>query len=280
LKKPILISTAAYDGYDLPVVFKEISGHGVELAELAFIEGYTDPFTEEVFSEANAKHIAGLLSEHNLSCPTVSAHMDLSGDSAVDIFKRRMVFARRVGARYMVSNAGARESEQAFMKNIEALALWAEELDMVIALENPGDGRKNVIDNGETIAAVMKEMGSDRIRINYDFGNLLSHCFEKLRPEEDYKLASPFVAQYHIKDVASDASGWYFTEIGKGSIDYSRILTDLAAVAEPIPLSLEIPLRIRRAPDASPRRAASPVDLEEIRKIMAGSLEFVKGIVS
>ena len=280
MKKPILISTAAYDGYDLPVVFNEISGHGVELVELAFIEGYTDPFTEEVFSEANGKRIAGLLKDNNLTCPAVSAHMDLSRRLAVDIFKGRMAFAKVLGARYIVSNAGARERESAFMENIEALALWAADLDMIIALENPGDGKANVIDSGESISATIKRIGSERVRINYDFGNLISHCFEKLNPEDDYRHATPYIAQYHIKDVASDTSGWFFTEIGKGAVDYRRILTELAAFPDPVPLSLEIPLRIRRAPDASPRRASSPVELEEIRRIMAGSLEFVKGIVS
>ena len=81
---------------------------------------------------------------------------------------------------------------------------------------------------------------------------------------------------YHIKDVASDDSGWYFTEIGKGTIDYHNILKELAALSQPVPISLEIPLRIRRAPDASPRRAAQPVDLKEIRRVMEKSVDFVK----
>jgi sugar phosphate isomerase/epimerase len=85
---------------------------------------------------------------------------------------------------------------------------------------------------------------------------------------------------YHIKDVATDESGWYFTEIGKGTIDYHNILKELAALSQPVPISLEIPLRIRRAPDASPRKAPHPVDLAEIRKVMTGSVNFVKQVLS
>ena len=51
---------------------------------------------------------------------------------------------------------------------------------------------------------------------------------------------------YHIEDVASDDSGWYITEIGKGTIDYTKILKELAALSDPDPIPLEIPLRIRR----------------------------------
>ncbi|MEE4261512.1 MAG: hypothetical protein V2I56_02405, partial [Desulfobacteraceae bacterium] len=66
------------------------------------------------------------------------------------------------------------------------------------------------------------------------------------------------------------------TEIGKGTIDYQKILEELAAVSDSVPLSLEIPLRVTRAPDASPRRASEPVGLMEIRRIMTGSVNFVK----
>jgi DNA-binding transcriptional MocR family regulator len=45
---------------------------------------------------------------------------------------------------------------------------------------------------------------------------------EKLRPEEDYKFVRECAVHFHIKDVASDGSGWYFTEIGQGTIDYQK----------------------------------------------------------
>jgi sugar phosphate isomerase/epimerase len=86
-------------------------------------------------------------------------------------------------------------------------------------------------------------------------------------------------AHFHIKDVATDDAGWYFTEIGKGFIDYRTVLRDLAAVYRSVPLSLEIPLRVRRAPDASPCRASRPVDLAQIRKVMTGSVNFVKSVL-
>ena len=280
MNNPVLISTAAYDGYDLAIVFKEISEVGIELVELAFIEGYTDPFTEDYFNEANAKIILALLAEQYLKCPSFSSHMDLSREEAVDIFKRRLEFAKMVGSKYIISNAGPLQNKNQFMKNIEALGRVASSMDMIIALENPGDGKANVIDSAKPAAAIIEEIGLDSVRMNYDFGNLLSHCFGKLRPEEDYKHALPCTAHFHIKDVASNDAGWYFTEIGKGTLDYKKILKELSANPEPIPLSLEIPLRVTRAPDASPRRATSPVDLMEIRRVMSGSVNFMKAILS
>jgi len=162
------------------------------------------------------------------------------------------------------------------MENIAVLGRAAESLDMIIALENPGDGKANVIDSAEPAARAIDEIGLAAVKINYDFGNLLSHCFGKLKPEQDYKQVLAQTAHFHIKDVAEDDSGWYFTEIGKGIIDYQTILKELAAVSDSVPLSLEIPLRVTRAPDASPRRASQPVDLAEIRRVMTGSVNYVK----
>ncbi|UCF91419.1 MAG: sugar phosphate isomerase/epimerase [Desulfobacterales bacterium] len=280
METPILISTAAYDGYDFAVAFKEIAELGADRVELAFIAGYTDPFTEDFFSEANARMLAGLLAEYQLACPSFSSHMDLSREPAVDIFKKRMDFARRVGARYIISNAGPRQRKRAFMRNMEALARWAEATDMIIALENPGDGQANIIDSARSGAGIIHAIGCEAVKLNYDFGNLISHCFEKVRPEEDYKYAAAVTAHYHLKDVAAHAGGWHFTEIGQGMIDYRQILTELAATPAPQPVSLEIPLRVSRAADASPRRAPAPVALEEIRRVLAGSLDFVKSLLS
>lgn len=280
MNKPILISTAAYDGYDLATAFKEISRAGVDLVEIAFIEGYTDPFSEDYFNDDNAAKIITLLAAHNLKCLSFSSHVDLSRDGIVEVFKNRMTFAKALGSKYIVSNAAPLQNKNQFMLNIKKLGQTATGLDMIIVLENPGDGKANVMDSGEQAANLIEEIDQESVKINYDFGNLLSHCFEKIRPEEDYKFVRDCAVHYHIKDVASDDRGWYFTEIGKGTIDYRRILKELATLSEPVPISLEIPLRIRRAADASPRRASQTVDLAEIRRVMTGSVNFVKQAIS
>jgi sugar phosphate isomerase/epimerase len=187
-----------------------------------------------------------------------------------------MWFAKMLDAEYIISNAGPFERLASFMKNMEKMTELADSLDITIALENPGDGKKNIIDSGQDASAVIQKIGSSRVRLNYDFGNLISHCFERLKPEEDYKHSLPFTGHFHIKDVASDETGWHFTEIGKGVVNYHAILKEIAALPEAIPLSLEIPLRITRAKDASPRRADKRVELKAIEQVIKGSLEFVK----
>lgn len=280
MNNPILISTAAFDGYDLVTAISEIAAIGADAVEVAFIEGYTDPFTEEYFNQINADKIVACLEKHNLPCLSFSAHMDMTKNLAVKIFKNRMVFARMLGAKYIVSNAAPVQNKGQFMANIAELGQTAAELGITIVLENPGDGKPNVIDTAEQGAGVIDEIGLDTVKINYDAGNLISHCFEKIKPEEDCRHAIAQTAHYHIKDVERQRDIWRFTEIGLGMIDYQSILKEVVTDPRPLPLSLEIPLRIARAKDASPIRANAPVELQKIRKVLTNSMEFVRNTIA
>jgi sugar phosphate isomerase/epimerase len=274
------ISAAAFDGYELPVVFAEIAALGARDVELAFIQGYMDAFGEEAFSDQRSKSVRQDLAEAGLSCFAFSAHMDLSTPGAADIFEKRMVFAKSVGAGVIVTNAAPHFREMEFFQNIEVLARKAEELDLIIGLENPGDGRENVVNCGETGAKTIQRIGSSFVRLNYDFGNVLSHFSGRRRPEEDFLPGLPFTAHLHLKDVKVFEEGWFFTEIGKGDINYPAIFRRLSEEKQTLPMSLEIPLRFNRAKDASPRRAANPVPRERIREILQGSLRYVQTLLN
>lgn len=280
MNNPILISTVAFDGYDLDTAISEIAAIGADAVEVAFIEGYTDPFAEEDFNQANADKIVACLEKCHLPCLSFSAHMDMTKDQAVNIFKNRMAFARMLGASYIVTNAAPRQNRDQFMANIEELGRRASQLGITIVLENPGDGKPNVIDTAEQGAGVIDEIDLDTVQINYDAGNLISHCFEKVAPEEDFGRALSQTAHYHIKDVERRGDVWGFTEIGRGMIDYQNILKKVTADPRPLPLSLEIPLRLVRAKDASPIRAKAPVELAKIRKVLTRSIDFVRNAVA
>ena len=273
------ISTAAFDGYDLSVAMDEISRIGVRSVEVAYIQGYTDPFGEEVFSPENARRIQRLLSETGLSCFALSAHMNLATKQSADIFAKRMEFARQIGARVIVTNAGPGQEKAIFMKNMETLSRVAESLNLIIGLENPGDGKDNIINSGRDGALVVREIDSEWVKLNYDFGNVISHFYERIRPEEDFIDALPFSAHLHIKDVKPNEQGWFFTEIGKGSIDYESILRYLAAEYDSLPVSLEIPLRVKRAKDASPRKIPDALPLDQIRKTLKNSMDYVQTLL-
>ena len=276
MNNPILISTAAFDGYNLATAIEEIARVGADGVEVAFIEGYTEPFTEEDFNQTHANEILSHLGKHNIPCLSFSAHMDLAKDNSVAIFKRRMVFARMLGADTIITNAAPLAQKSKFLTVIKELGKVAKSIGINIGLENPGDGKANVIDTARQAGPVIDEIAMESVGLNYDFGNLISHCFEKVEPTEDYRFALPQTNHYHVKDVVRQGDGWKFSPIGEGIIDYSKILSAIAGDSRPLPISLEIPLRLARAPDASPIRASERVDLEHIRNVLKQSMTFVR----
>jgi sugar phosphate isomerase/epimerase len=280
MNNPVLISTAAFDGYNLDTAIAEIAEVGADGVEVAFIEGYTDPFTEETFNSEHVGKIRSQLVKHDIPCRSFSAHMDLTKPNAVEIFRRRMEFACMLGADIIITNAAPMDRKAEFMSNIRKLGQVAQSLGITIGLENPGDGKANVIDTAQQAGQVINEIGLKAVRLNYDFGNLISHCFEKVHPEEDYRLALPQTGHYHLKDVARKRDGWVFTPIGDGMIDYRTILTALARDPRQLSISLEIPLRLFRAADARPIRSEAPVEISTIREVLKRSIEFVRRALS
>ena len=112
----VLISTAAFDGYKLSTAIREIAAVGADGVELAFIEGYTEPFIEEDFNQAHADEIIVLFGNYNIPCRSFSAHMDLTKENGVEIFTRRMVFARMLGADTIISNAAPVDKKNEFLQ--------------------------------------------------------------------------------------------------------------------------------------------------------------------
>ncbi len=277
MNNPILISTIAFDGYDLDTALRGISSAGAKYVEIAYSEAYTAPVTEDCFSKEAADQVLQSLAGANLSCPCLAAHMDMSLPESVDKFKRRIDFAKNLGAEYIVSTAGPIANRPAFLENIKVLGEYADEASITICLENMGDGRPNIIDSAAPALALIEEINMPSVKINYDFANLLPHCFDKLRPEDDYKIALPATGYFHVKDAAKDDNGhWYFPSIGTGDVDFRSILPLIAAHPQPIPLSLELSLRITRLPDATPVRAEDKISLDIIEKALSESLQFVE----
>ena len=272
----IAVSTACFDGYSLEKTLKELAELSVPSVELAYIDGYVSNFSEELFSDANAKAVRGMMDAAGTRCTAVSAHTDLSTGDALDRVSRRIRFTAAIGADRVVTNAAIIENEATFLKNLETLAKEAESAGVDLLLENPGDGRQNVVNDGATAAALFERLDLPRVSINYDFGNVVSHFYEKVRPEEDWKPIRRIAGYFHLKDVGKDGEDFCYPELGTGILDYASILRQIAEDRVVPALGLEIPLRLRRRPDASPYRIDEPLSVPEIRGIVERSLGFLK----
>lgn len=270
---PISISTAPYDGYSLDRMLESLSRIGATHVEPAYIIGYTEAFDEFAFSPGKAAEYAFALSQHGLRCHAVSAHIDLGRTDAADIFKGRMDFARRLGARVVNTFTATRRHQKQFYVNLEQLVRHAEALDMVIGLENQSDGSDTLLNVAADGADLLARIGSPRVGLNYDFGNIASHRPD-VDPAADALSALPYCVYVHVKDVRRSADGWFYTAIGEGDLDCTRILRGIAM--QGVPMSIELSLRIHRRPNAKPGRARFRVPLSDIEKAVESSLQFVR----
>jgi len=278
MERIISISAVAYDGYPAEVAFEHIKKIGADYVELALIEGYVESINEELFSIKEARNIKQRLKENDLSCHTISAHTDLGTKNAVEKFLIRMEFATEIGAKIIISNAALKSEEKQFYKNMEKIIPHADTYSLLIGLENPGDGRDNIINTGKEAIKVVEKVGSPWIKLNYDCGNLITHHQGKIKPEEDLNYAIPHCIHFHIKDVIPVKDGWEFPVVGKGIIDYKTILSSL--VKKDTPFSLEVPVRLRRKKDSSPYRLPEPVDIKLTDTIIKESFNFIRNVFS
>jgi len=271
-KRIVSVSAAPFDGYPFPRVLESLAAIGVTHVEPAFIVGYTEPFDESVFGPQQARQYAAWLKEAGIACHAFSSHIDLGRPDALEVFRGRMDFARAIGVRVINTNAAARSNERRFYANIAQLAAHAEALDLWIGLENPGDGSDNLLNTAADAADLLARIDHPRVGLNYDAGNTISH-----RPGvdtvTDALAAMPHCVHTHVKDVRVTADGFFFTPLGEGQVGCARIVEAIARTG--LDLSIEIPMRLHRGPDAKPSRAVYRVPLGDIEAMLKSALQFV-----
>lgn len=268
----VSISGAPYDGHPVPAMLASMAACGARYIEPAYIVGYTEAFDESAFAPAQALQWRRWLRDAGMNCHAMSSHIDLGRDDAVEVFLGRMDFARALGAEVINTNAAARKLKKRFFANIEVLARHAEAIGLRIGLENPGDGSDNLLNVASDGPGLLADINHPLVGLNYDAGNTISHR-PHVVPADDALAAMPLCLHTHIKDVRADANGYFFTPLGQGNIDCARILRAVAQT--PLNLSIEIPMRLHRLPNAQPSRAPYRVPLEDIEAVLRPALAFV-----
>src|SRR5687768_15159039 len=120
--RTVSVSAAPYDGYPLDRMLESLACLGATHVEPAYVAGYTERFNEFAFAEGQAAEYEAALRRHGIRCHAVSAHLDLGRSDAVEAFKRRMDFARRLGARVINTFTAKRRRTKQFYANVEPLA--------------------------------------------------------------------------------------------------------------------------------------------------------------
>jgi len=253
MKQIVAVNTLAYHGYTLEEAFKNLASTGVIYVEPVFIRSYYHELTEEYFNASNARYVKNL-------------------------FIKRMDFGKELGARVINTNAALKENSRIFFNNIEKIAEYAENIDIYVGFENPGAGENNILGNGKEGAVLIEKIGSERIGLNYDFGNTLMYSKEAVKPEEDFLNAIQYTIHLHLKDMIKERDGFYLTRIGGGMVNYGAILENIRVLKPDLPVSIELPLRFRW--NLSYRfisdEITEPPSIDYINRVVSESLDYVQ----
>lgn len=276
---PLSVSMVAYDGQPMETACASLVSLGIDVVELAYIEGYSQAFDESVFGTPNARAVRRVLSEAGLTCRALSAHFDLSRVGGGDALCRRLDFAAEVGARMVATVSGPAARREAFLQNLAQAVERAEQLGVVIALENPADDTDAALNDGADAAQIASALAHPLVRINYDPGNFLTHR-PGLAPQVDVEPALSYCIGLHLKDLRADGEGWVHTALGDGDIRWDEMFDRLVSLAAPPFLSIEIPVRMRRDRRGRIVLNSGTPPLADVEAMLVRSIELVDAQIS
>lgn len=231
----LAVSTNTYHGFSLTDALSGISKAGFRFVELACVKDWTNHFDLEGYSQKDLEDLKRMLDAFGLRVISLSAHSNLATQDGVVYLQKALRFAGMIGAQ--VVNTGTVENEaekDVFLRNVEILAQSAQEAGVKIGLEIHGDFWKS----GRVVMEIIREFRSPFVGINYDTGNAI--FYGDTRPEEDVTFCLPWIVHMHLKDKRGGYKVWDFPALGKGEVDFHRILVLLLKEKRSIPLSVEI----------------------------------------
>ena len=193
---PIVVGLVSYQGYDVSQVFNSLYDIGAEYIEFDYIKtplGVTNNYglthlKEEDLQKPN--EFFQLLNQYHLKALTLSGHVKLTIEEDVELFLKKMEFARKIGAKYITTGEGPSEKRQEFFNNIIQIEKKARELDILVCLET--EMSNTLITRGTEGIPIINEIASPYIKLTYDTGNIYYaqrgniNMVEDLRQSIDY----------------------------------------------------------------------------------------------
>ncbi|HVW59959.1 MAG TPA: sugar phosphate isomerase/epimerase family protein, partial [Puia sp.] len=230
---------------------------------------------ESYFTPPNARDLAAQIKQEGLSVRSMASHMDMGLLDTVEVFQKRMEFAKNLGAGIILTNTSQMGNERQFFKNMATLSGIARDLDLTIGLENPGDGQGYIMNNAADGVRILEILDAEWVKLNYDFSNI--HTLSKGRTTYDTGLgnALPYIGHLHLKNIRQQDDHWVVCSLGEGIINYKEVFSAYPALKD-IPMSIELPVRFGydKAFNFVPREKEDPT-LENIHTILHDSILFL-----
>lgn len=267
MKRIVAVNSNCYHGYSIEEAIDGISQAGFGYIELTATKGWT----EHVFPSMSLSYLAKVkqrCQEKGVTPIALSGHCNLMDESRIPDFVDNMRLANYFGCQYIVSSIGEAHldndvvaTDEETAKRLKELIPHLETYDLTLVLEVHGQEHGS----GQKIKAIVDQIQSERIGINYDTANAI--FFGNVNLMEDLDGCIDQIQYMHIKDKAGEVNEWNFPALGQGKIDFLTIKQKLEQAQNACPFSVEIEFT-----------KAGPKDLQEINEAVATSYAYLKSI--
>lgn len=240
MKRIIAINSNTYHGFPVEDSIRGIAEAGFHYIELTATMGWT----EHVFPDQPFRRllrVQDMLREAGLVPFAMSGHTNLTDPARTQDFRDNIRLAEFFGCRYIVSSIGEAHLKDHHRADAEETARCVaqfvpdlEARDMMLVLEVHGKDHGT----GVILSDIVRRVGSDRVRINYDTANAI--FYGRVDPVKDLAECQKDVAFLHIKDKGGADDVWDFPAPGQGRVDFDGIFQVLRSAGNNSPFSVEI----------------------------------------
>ena len=258
-------------GYGLPQALRIVSECGFSMVEIASIEGMCEHVKADEITPAFIDELAAALGRENLSAYAFAGHLDLTQDSGLADFLKKMELAAGIGCKLINTNSGPAGRIGEFRRNLPKVIEKAERLGLMVCLESHGD----IVGTAKQAAPLFREINHPLIRMNYDTGNTYYYAKGGVAVEDDVLYAMDYLAYVHVKDIHIDGAHAYYRPLGDGDVNLHAFFNALRESGRTLECGLEIPVFVagtleRLSPDAA------PIGEDEIHRVAARSMDYLK----
>jgi sugar phosphate isomerase/epimerase len=218
----------SFHSYSFAEALDGIAAAGFERVELCAVPGWT-----EHVDLARPLDLLG----HDLVPVSLGAHSDLKTPEGIAHGLAAIRWAAANGVPIVTTAIGGHahveEREDDALRALDTLAVEAERLGVVVALEIHGD----LMATGAKAAPLLERIGRPSVRVNYDTANV--EFYGGVRAVDDLLPVLPWVAHVHLKDHRGWVGDWDFPALGEGTVDFAALLGLLDGFGGPLSVELE-----------------------------------------
>lgn len=240
MNNPLCLNSNSYHGFTLEEAVEGAHRAGINLIELAGVIGWTEHVRNDYTAEQIAK-VLELLKANDITAIGMCGHTNIQTKEGQEIFKKNLQFAKKLGVKYVTLSTGETHGDESVISDdtelvqiIRELGEVAKELGLEMAIETHG----NNYGTGESVIALLNKVNMPNVRLNYDTGNVV--FYGAIMPYEDLDKSTGSITGIHLKEKAGAQNEWNFPAVGRGDLDFSRILGILKQNGCKAPLSIEI----------------------------------------